>query len=126
VDSHTVAERGRRALEECELPGLTAICGNDVHVEIAVVLPGESYPFAVGRKFREELAPGIGSDAARGAARGRRQPEIAAVHECNFVLLDVGKAHQPAFLHFLARPGTGKRDHPQQQQSLEGRHSNSY
>ena len=108
VNAHAIAERRRGSLIESQLPGLAALSGHHVDVEIAVVLAGEGDPFAVGRKFREQLAPGIGGDAARVAARARGQPKIAAVHENNLVFIDVGKAHQAAFRHFLADPMQAK------------------
>ena len=43
----------------------------------------------------------MGSDLASHASIARRQPEIATVHECDFVLIDIGKAHKAAFLHLL-------------------------
>ena len=33
----------------------------------------------------------------RRPTRRRDQPQVAAVHECNLVFVDIGKAHQPAF-----------------------------
>src|SRR5438445_537474 len=80
---------------------LSAIGRHDIDIEISVVLGGEGDPLAVGRKFWKELAARMGSDLASHATIARRQPEIAAVHECDFVLVDVGETHQPAFLHFL-------------------------
>ncbi len=59
-------------------------------------------------------------------ARTRREPEVAAVHENNLVLINVGKAHQTAFRHFLAKSGAGQTDNPQQRQALEIRHQGSF
>ena len=108
VDSHAIAERRCGALIKRQLPGLAALGGHYIDVEIAVVLSGEGDPFAVGRKFREQFASRIGGDAPGVSARAGRQPEVAAVHEDNLVLIDVGKAHQPAFRHFLAGSGAGE------------------
>ena len=102
VDAHAIAERRRRSLVKRQLPGLTALGGHHVHIEIAVILSGEGNPFAVGREFRKQVR------ARRSAVMRRasppelaRQPKIAAVHEDDLVLVDVGKPHQPAFRHFL-------------------------
>ena len=101
VNAHAIAERRGGALIERQLLRLAALGGHYVDVEVAVVLSGEGDPFAVGREFREEFASGVGGDAPRVASGTRCQPEIAAVHEDNLVLIDVGKAHQAAFRHFL-------------------------
>ena len=68
MDSHAVAERMRATLEKSQLLRLAAFHRHDIDVEIAVVLTGERYPSAVGRKLREQFASGMRGDAPRYAA----------------------------------------------------------
>ena len=68
MNPHAVVQRMRAALVKRQLLRLTALCGHDIYVEIAIVLAGERNPFAVWRELGEEFAPRIGRDAPRRAA----------------------------------------------------------
>src|SRR5262245_9515048 len=78
--------------------GLAAGDRHRIHVHVAVVLGGECDRGAIGRELREALDPVVGGEARGDAAGACNRPQVAGVCEHDVVALDVGLAHQPAFL----------------------------
>ena len=72
----SVVERPRAALVEGELPGLAAIGGHYVHVEVSVVLAGKGDPLAVRRELGKQFPPRISGDAGGSSARGRTSQRL--------------------------------------------------
>ena len=99
------AARGHGAdvVVEGELLRRPAPRGHHVHLARARVLRAEGDPAAVGRDLREQLEARVRGQPARGAARRRRLPDVAAVDEHHGVAVDVGEAEQAA----IGRPGLG-------------------
>ncbi len=77
-----------------ELARRAAVGGHDIDLLVAVVLPGEGDPAAVGGELGEQLDAGMGGEPAGGAAGGGGGPQVAAVGEDDAVAVDVGEAQQ--------------------------------
>jgi len=73
----------------------TARGRHNENVVIAVVLPCEGDPFAVGRELGDQLVTGMGGQAAGLAAARGGNPQIFRVNEHDLVVTDVGISHQP-------------------------------
>ena len=71
-----------------------AVGVHDVDVVSAVVLGAEGDFEAVGGEFCVEFGTGVVGDASGGAAGGGDDPEVVFVGEDDFVVVDVGDAHE--------------------------------
>jgi hypothetical protein len=64
---------------------------DDVDLLVAVILAGNGDPSAVRRELRKQLQTRMGRQPGRGAACGRRTPEVAGVAEHHPVPMNVGE-----------------------------------
>src|SRR5579859_272757 len=85
------SERAARGVKG-QLPGNAAGHGDHVDLLVAVVLPGEGDPLAIGRELGEDFDARMRGKASGQAAGGGGEPEIAGVSENNFVAVNIGKA----------------------------------
>src|SRR5262249_53927214 len=115
------ADRHVRAGVIRQAPWLTASGRNDVHVEVAVVLAGESDLRAVGRKVGAELQAGATGEPAGRASLSAHNPQIAGVAEGNVGLAQRGLLKQERFL----RLGPDKACHDEDQSGTEKNMSHS-
>src|SRR5882672_6619707 len=86
-------ERAAGGIER-QLLGDAAGHWDDIDLLVAVILPGECDPFAIGRELGEDLDAGMRGQTSGQAARSGGEPEIAGVSEDNFVAVNIGKAKQ--------------------------------